>query len=92
MLIPDLAANLSSYNVRNIEEHAYRTTITIAKNKLLVLERKNEKFTLEVVDNSHNSWHTTEEWEFASEEAIIGAMHDYLQKTCGDTPQRKSKT
>lgn len=91
MIIENFAASISSYNVRRIQEHAFRTTVTIAKDIMLVLERKNEKFTLEIVDNARNSWHTVDELEFTSEDDIINSLHSHLYAICGGTAQRYPK-
>lgn len=85
MIIPNFQESIGKYNIRKYEEHAYRTTIYIAKHRLLVLERRNNSFALEIVDNSQKKWHTIEEFEFFTEEALLSATHDYLFTNCGYT-------
>ena len=85
MIIPDLKEAIGKYNIRKYEEHAYRSTVYVAKHRLLVMERRGEKFTLEVVDNEHNVWHTIEEFEFSDETSTVSAIHEFLAKNCGYT-------
>lgn len=85
MIIPNFKSTIGIYNIRKYEEHAYRTTLYVAKNKLLVLEMRNDVFTLEIVDNAKNSWHSIEEYEFVSEDEIVAATYEYLRVNCGFT-------
>lgn len=89
MILPDLQTSIGIYNIRLYEEHAYRTTLYVAKNKLLVLEMRNNIFTLEVVDNAQNLWHSIEEYEYTSEKEIFDAVHQYLLVKCGHTKSHK---
>lgn len=83
MLLPEFQNGLGrEFKIRFYEEHAYRTTMYYAKHKLLVIQMRNKKYFMELVDNASNSWHTIDEFEFSTEEELINALRDFLTANC----------